>query len=173
MTPTPIHEFSSLKGRVIFTILGSLLGAAAQTLPLMLITFFAIVLDAITAWRLSRRIKRSGGNASGKFKSREFGRVFHTMWLVFSLIYLGGLMQMYPIFGIEFPLANMIMMAVCFWQMWSVLENESSCNGSKWAKFLQRIMVDKTSRHLDVDLDKALDDAHLQEGDRHSMTGRR
>ena len=42
--------------------------------------------------------------------------------------------------------------AICFWQLWSILENESSCNGSKWAKILQRVLVDKTSRHFDIDL---------------------
>jgi hypothetical protein len=33
-----------------------------------------------------------------------------------------------------------------------VLENKSSCNGSRWAKVLQKIMIDKTERHYDVDL---------------------
>lgn len=33
-----------------------------------------------------------------------------------------------------------------------MLENESSCNDAKWAKIAQRIMVDKTERHFDIDL---------------------
>lgn len=162
MTPIPIHEFNSLKGRVVFTILGSLLGAAAHTLPLMLIVFFAVMLDAITAWRLSLRLKRAGytangRTASGKFRSQSFGRVLYTLWLVFSLIYLAGLIEMYPVFGVNISLSSMVMMAVCFWQVWSILENESSFNDAKWAKFLQRIMIDKTSRHLDIDLDQVFD----------------
>lgn len=157
MTPTPIpHEMSSLFGRCVFTLLGGMLGALERSLPLMLIVVLAVLLDAVTAWRLSRRVRRAGGAASGKFKSSHFGRVISTIWLVCSLIFLAGLIQQYPVFGVEFPLANIIMMAVCFWQIWSILENESSCNGASWAKFLQRIMVDKTSRHLDIDLDKTL-----------------
>lgn len=42
--------------------------------------------------------------------------------------------------------------AICFWQLWSILENESSCNGAKWAKVMQKILVDKTERHFDIDL---------------------
>lgn len=42
--------------------------------------------------------------------------------------------------------------AICFWQIWSILENESSCSDAKWAKIAQKILVDKTSRHLNIDL---------------------
>lgn len=150
------HQITSILGRYIFSILGALLATVEQSLPLMLISVIAILLDAITAWRLSRRVRRSGGASSGKFKSSHFGRVFSTMLLVCALIFLAGLIQQYPVFGVEFPLARIIMMAVCFWQIWSILENESSCNGASWARFLQRIMVDKTSRHLDIDLRKSI-----------------
>lgn len=158
MTPTPPipHEVTSYLGRMLFTLLGGVLGAIERSLPLMLIAILAILLDSFTAWRLSRRVRRSGGAASGKFKSSHFGRVIYTMWLVCSLIFIGGLIQQHPVFGVEFPLANIIMMAVCFWQIWSILENESSCNGASWARFLQRVMVDKTSRHLDIDLGQTI-----------------
>ena len=38
------------------------------------------------------------------------------------------------------------------WQVWSCLENISSCNGAKWAKLLQQVMIDKTERHFDVNI---------------------
>lgn len=40
---------------------------------------------------------------------------------------------------------------------WSIFENESSCrseNESRFWKILQKIMIDKTARHFDVDLDE-------------------
>lgn len=40
----------------------------------------------------------------------------------------------------------------CIGYHYAMLENESSCNDAKWAKVLQRIMVDKTERHFDIDL---------------------
>jgi hypothetical protein len=34
-----------------------------------------------------------------------------------------------------------------------MLENESSFSNKKWAKILQKIMIDKTIRHLDLAVD--------------------
>lgn len=63
----------------------------------------------------------------------------------------------YMIDTIIFPdmtmlLPNIVAGTVCFWQIWSMLENESSCNDARWAEVAQRIMVDKTERHFDIDL---------------------
>jgi len=49
-------------------------------------------------------------------------------------------------------LANYVTLIFCVLEAWSILENASSCNGSSWAKVLQKIMIDKTERHLDIDL---------------------
>jgi hypothetical protein len=54
--------------------------------------------------------------------------------------------------GLPVDLTKVAAGAICFWQLWSILENESSCNGAKWAKIMQKILVDKTSRHFDIDL---------------------
>ena len=46
---------------------------------------------------------------------------------------------------------------ICFEQAWSILENESSCRPEaehRFWKALQQVMVDKTARHFDVNLDK-------------------
>ena len=51
-------------------------------------------------------------------------------------------------------LVSLSSMAKSMVEIWSSLENESSCNGKKWAKLLQEIMVDKTERHFDIDLSK-------------------
>lgn len=49
-------------------------------------------------------------------------------------------------------LANITAGAFCMVQVLSILENESSCNEAKWAKALQKILIDKTKRHFDIDL---------------------
>lgn len=54
------------------------------------------------------------------------------------------------------PLSYIVTGVICFEQAWSILENESSCraeNESMFWKMLQKIMVDKTERHFDVNLD--------------------
>lgn len=42
------------------------------------------------------------------------------------------------------------------YEAWSILENWSSENRSKWAKVLQRIMVNKAERHLNIELSDLL-----------------
>ena len=81
-----------------------------------------------------------------------------TLIKVYALIVLAFLMQQH-IIGDALPidLTKVAAGAVCFWQLWSILENESSCNGAKWAKVAQKILVDKTERHFDIDLSEMED----------------
>lgn len=98
-------------------------------------------------------MKRKFPNANdGKFKSIYFGRVFMTLIKIYVLIILAFLIETFVFEGLQIRLTNIIACAVCFWQSWSMLENESSCSDEKWAKILQKILVDKTERHFDVDL---------------------
>lgn len=123
------------------------------TIPFILITTFAILLDCYTAWSLSRRVKKKYPGANdGKFKSHYAGRVFVTLLKVYTLTVLAFLVDQYIFPHFSLHLANMVAGAVCFWQIWSMLENESSCNDARWAKIAQRILVDKTERHFDIDL---------------------
>lgn len=80
------------------------------------------------------------------------GRVFVTLIKVYALTVLAFLIETYIFEGLPVKLANIVAGAVCFRQVWSMLENESSCNDAKWAKIAQRILVDKTERHFEIDL---------------------
>ena len=59
-------------------------------------------------------------------------------------------------------LPNVVAGMFCLVQIWSVLENESSENDAKWARVLQRIMVNKAERHFDVKLGEILSDDNKQ-----------
>ena len=132
---------------------GALIALLQPTVPFIIICTIAILFDCYTAWSLSRRVKRKYPGANdGKFKSRYAGRVFVTLIKVYALTILAYLVQTFILEGIPIKLANIVAAAVCFWQVWSMLENESSCNDAKWAKIAQRILVDKTERHFDIDL---------------------
>lgn len=87
-----------------------------------------------------------------KFKSHNFGKVIVTLLKAYALIIMAFFIQRYITDAWPIDLTKVAAGAICFWQLWSILENESSCNGSKWAKTLQKILVDKTSRHFDIDL---------------------
>lgn len=140
-------------GRPLFSIMGGAIALLHPTFPFIVVCTLMVLADVYTAWSLSRRVKRKFPNASdGKFKSVYFGRVFMTLIKIYVLIILSFLMERYIFEGLQIKLVNITAGAVCFWQLWSMLENESSCSDEKWAKVLQKVLVDKTARHFDVDL---------------------
>ena len=140
-------------GRPLFSIMGGAIALLHPTFPFIVVCTLMVLADVYTAWSLSRRVKRKFPNANdGKFKSVYFGRVFMTLIKIYVLIILSFLMERYIFEGLQIKLVNFTAGAVCFWQLWSMLENESSCSDEKWAKVLQKVLVDKTARHFDVDL---------------------
>lgn len=146
-------------GRYMFGVFGAMITALEPTLPFILVCTIAVLLDCYTAWSLSLRAKNKFPDRSdGKFKSNYAGRVIVTLIKVYALIVLCFLIENYVFEGLPIKLANIVAGAVCFWQIWSMLENESSCNNSKWAKIAQRILVDKTERHFDIDLSELKND---------------
>lgn len=148
-----LKEMLSLVGRNIMTLFGALLAMLEPTIPFIVICTLAVLCDCYTAWALSRRVKKKfPGSNDGKFKSHYAGRVFVTLIKVYALTVLAYLIDLYIFPDLSFRLPNIVAGAVCFWQVWSMLENESSCNDARWAKIAQRVMVDKTERHFDIDL---------------------
>lgn len=152
-----MNEFFRILGdrmlQFTFALWGAICAFIAPMFPFVMICTLLIMADCYTAWDLSRRVKKKyPGQATGKFKSQEMGRVFVTLIKVFAAIILASMVESIIFEGAQIHLANIVAGAVCFWQVWSILENESSCNDAKWAKVLQKIMIDKTERHFDIDL---------------------
>lgn len=144
-----ISEFTA---RYLFAIVGAIFAFLQPTIPFILVCTLAIFMDCYTAWSLSRRVKKKYPNSNdGKFKSYYMGRVFMTLLKVYFLIVLAYCIEKY-IFSFSIALPNIVAGAVCFWQVWSMLENEASCSDRKWARMAQRFLIDKTERHFDVDL---------------------
>ena len=79
-------------------------------------------------------------------------KVIRTLLEVYALIVFAYLAEQIIFEELPVRLINVASGAVCFWQGWSVLENTSSCNDAKWARIAQKIMIDKTERHFDIDL---------------------
>lgn len=139
-----------------FTCIGAVIAVIEPTFPYMIICTLMILADCYTAWSLSIRARRRHpekvSTDGKKFKSHNFGKVIMTLLKAYTLIVMAYLIQEYITDGWPVDLTKVAAGAICFWQFWSILENESSCNGAKWAKLLQKILVDKTSRHFDIDL---------------------
>lgn len=142
--------------RMLFTLFGAVLSALAPTLPYVLLCTVAILADCVTAFRLDRRVKKAYpkrvSKDGGKFKSHHFTSVLVTLALSYALLIFAYFLHLYVTDGLPFNALKVAAGAIIFWQAWSILENESSCNGARWAKLLQNIMVDKTERHFDIDL---------------------
>lgn len=142
--------------RYLFAAAGAAVAALSPALPYILICTGLVFLDCLSAFSLSRRAAKAHPDkrteSGGKFYSRHFGSVILTLIKTWLLLILAFLIQRHITPALPVDMVKIAAGAVCFWQIWSILENESSCNGAKWARILQRILVDKTERHLHIDL---------------------
>lgn len=145
--------------------IGWFVGEFHPTFPLIVVAIIFIVYDAWTAYQLDKRVhvkypdKKS---RPSKFTSFAFGKVVtQTIPKRLSLIFLAYLVEHWVFIHVTIPLSYIVTGVICFEQAWSILENESSCReegAGHFYKLLQRIMVDKTERHFDVNLKDLKDD---------------
>lgn len=143
-------------------LVGWMVGEFKPTFPLIIVAIVFILYDAWTAYRLDKRVHLCFPNKTqrkqAKFTSFAFGKVVkQTIPKRLSLIMLGFLAEHWVFVHVDIPLSYVITGVICFEQFWSILENESSCrpeSESRFWKLLQQIMVDKTERHFDVNLER-------------------
>lgn len=116
----------------------------------------AILLDVVSAYFLGRRLhKKFPEHTDGKFKSEYKFRIIYTMIIVFIAIILGAYVDILIFHGGDMGV-RFVMCVFLFYEIWSCLENWSSENDAPLAKALQRIMVNKAERHLNVPLSDIL-----------------
>ncbi len=141
--------------KFISCIVAAFIGYVAPMFPYLAICIIAIVLDAISAWDLSRRVALYYPKQKAKkFNSADASKIIGTMLRISSLIVLMYMIDTHILTFVEMYLANIMSAVFCMLQVWSILENISSCSDERWAKVLQKILVDKTKRHLDIDIDE-------------------
>jgi len=140
---------------------GWLVNEFKPTFPLMLVVIVFILYDTWTAYQLNKRAKEKYPDKvkqeKVKFTSTSFAKVvMSTIPKRLILIILAYLVEHWIFIGVKVPLSYIVAGIICFEQAWSILENESSCRSEKdgmFLKLLQRIMIDKTERYFDVNLD--------------------
>lgn len=141
---------------------GWLVGEFRPAFPLIIVAVIFIVYDAFTAFLLDRRVKKRYPDKTKRheahFTSFAFGKVIRqTIPKRLMLIILAFLVEHWVFIHVDVPLSYIVTGVICFEQAWSILENESSCRDEKESKFwklLQKIMIDKTARHFDLDLEE-------------------
>lgn len=147
------------------SILAGFLVAFESSINFFIPCLIAVVLDVITAWFLGRRVhKKFPEHADGKFKSEYKYRIITTMIIIFLCLILASYVDKFVIKNSDMAV-RFVMGVFLAYQAWSCLENWSSENDNKIAKALQRIMVNKAERHLNVPLADILipDDKVAQE----------
>lgn len=155
--------------RIVLFVIGAFGGLLEPTIPFAGICIFAIILDCITAYRLGKRVKslnKSTTVGEAKFRSKYARRMFYTLCIIYACTVLGWLIdtKIYPF--VDLYLANFISGGFCLVQLLSVLENESSCNTARWAKVLQKVLVNKAARHLDIS-EEDLKESNQEDNGRH------
>lgn len=139
------------------SVFGGFLMAFETSLDYFMFCFLAIGLDVFSAYMLSRRVhKKYPKQSDGKFKSEYKWRVMITMGVVFVVIILANEVDIKIRHEQDELAVRWAMGAFLFYELWSCVENWSSENDNKIAKALQRIMVNKAERHLDVPLSDIL-----------------
>ena len=113
-----------------------------------------ITIDCFSAYNLNRRIKKKYPNyATGKFESKKALKVIYTIGKVYGVILIIWFIEKNIINDLSFDVTKYVAASFCFIELLSVLENESSCNNAWWARLLQKVLVDKTKRHFDIEID--------------------
>ena len=146
-------------------LVGWMIGEFKPAFLLTVVVVVFILYVAWTAFKLDKRVHTAYPDKTqrrqAKFTSFAFGKVVkQTIPKRLMLIILAFLEEHWVFIHVTIPLSYVVTGAICFEQFWSILENESSCrteSESRFWKLMQQIMVDKTERHLDVNLDKLKD----------------
>lgn len=143
-------------------LVGWMIGEFKPAFLLTVVVVVFILYVAWTAFKLDKRVRTAYPDKTqrkqAKFTSFAFGKVVkQTIPKRLMLIILAFLEEHWVFIHVTIPLSYVVTGAICFEQFWSILENESSCrteSESRFWKLMQQIMVDKTERHLDVNLNK-------------------
>lgn len=140
--------------RLVAVALGIVWAWLEPTLPYVLLCVFAVLIDCLTAWRLNRRIKATfpKSKADGKLKSAHMFKMVSDLAIVWFCILLAEGVDKHLLGHLGgLHLGQYVAAIFILCTMVSILENESSCNGSAWARAVQKIVTSKVARHIDID----------------------
>lgn len=146
-----------MKKEIITLVVSTVSGFYAPLLPYAGLCTAMVILDFITAVQLGRRLRRRDGAAggeAGKLSSRRFGRTVATLVKTYVALGIASATQMLLVRSETFDAVRFTAAAICFWQLISILENESTCSDARWARIARRYLADKARRHTGLDLEE-------------------
>ena len=148
--------------RIVAALAGFIWCSLEPSINYIAVCFFALVLDCYTAWRCNRRIysryreaikKDPRCKMDGKLRSKKMAKMVQDFSVLIMAIFLATFVDTVVLdYMNPLHLANYLAALYCGVQFVSILENESTCNGSGWARVMQKIVADKTERHFNIKL---------------------
>lgn len=143
-------------------LIGWFVGEFTPAFPLITIATLFVLYDAWSAFELDKRVHirypEKTKRKQAKFVSYKFKTVIPTLIERFVIIILAYCVQRWVFVDVYVPLSYMAAGVVCAEQALSIAENKASCRlpGDKHArlwKVLTKVLIDKTERHFDINLD--------------------
>ena len=139
------------------SIVAGFIVAVGTSIDFFVPCLIAVILDVISAYALGRRVhKKYPDKSDGKFKSEYKWRIIATMIIAWLCIILASYVDVNVRHSDDGLAVRFAVAVFLFYELWSCLENWSSENDKPIAKAMQRIMVNKVERHLNVPLSDIL-----------------
>ena len=148
-------------------LMGWFIGTFEPTFPLIVVAYAFILWDVQSAYALGQRVQKvypdKVARDKAKFASFRFGKVVDTIIKATAAILLMFAARKWVCSGlIDIPLDYIAAAVVLAWQGLSVLENNASCplegdKDSRFWKALRNVLIDKTERHFDINLNDIKD----------------
>ena len=145
-----------MKKEIATLIVSSVWGFCGPLMPYAALCSVMVVMDCVTAVQLGRRLRRQPGVGAdaGKISSRRFGRTVATLVKCYVALGIASGVQTLLVQSDNFDAVRFVASAICFWQLISILENESTCSEARWARIARKYLADKARRHTGLDLDE-------------------
>ena len=137
----------------LFTLAISLPGLFIEIQWLIFVVVFGFVLDCLTAYGLNRRMKEKG-LTTGRFSSAKFFRALVRLIVWVAGIFFCHLIDVHVLVDIrQLHLANWLTLLICLGTAISILENVTTESDDPLAKLIQKVLVSKAERHIEIDID--------------------
>ncbi len=149
------HNISLVFKNIMASACGWFAATLSPAVPFCSVCTVMVIIDVISARRLARRLSNKYPEKGQrlKFSSARFSKAISTLIRIYGALLLAAMIQS-VILGESFELLKFTAGIVCFWQAVSILENEASCNPNPWARILRNVLIDKTERHLGINLEE-------------------
>jgi peptidoglycan/LPS O-acetylase OafA/YrhL len=137
----------------IFTLAMSIPGLFVEIQWLIFVVFFGFLFDCLTAYALNRRMKRKG-LSTGKFSSNKFFKMIVRFVACVAGILFCYLIDEHVLVDIQtLHLANWLTLLICIGTAISILENVTTESNDPLSILIQKVLVSKAERHIEVDID--------------------